>query len=98
MISRYESVITGPLAARRSVRVDNAGWLELTPWCDIQGDHIYDDYAASSHPLTQVISALEAGRGRIKAESIMATGNTGLAGEIEEARSTGILVPRFVIE
>lgn len=103
MISGYESVITGPLTKHRSIQTDDARepdkkeTLGLAPWCDVQAGLIYNDYAASAAPFPQLVSVLEVVNGPIQVNPGLLTAGTGLAGEIDRARSAGILVPRFRI-
>jgi hypothetical protein len=48
MVSRFESVVTRTLAGERNIEVSSKNRLTLAPWCDVQGDSIYDDYTATS--------------------------------------------------
>lgn len=94
MISGYERAIAGELGERRFVQVDGEiERLELAPWCDVHGDRIYDDYAA----LTGAYPELTADLGSSDGRSLVHDEGSGgdLAREIADARTAGVLVPRF---
>ena len=95
MISGYESLLSESLVGERQITVVDGGRLALAPWCDIQGDQIYDDYRASRRIYRNVVRALRSSGGFIDVES--SSNSAALDHEIKQARIAGILIPEYEI-
>ena len=97
MINGYESVITGKLSPARSIEVpEGESLLRLAPWCDIQGDGIYDDYTAMNEPYPNLISALGSGEGSVQVTPSLLSDT--LCAEVRQAKERGVVIPVFKFE
>ncbi len=96
MISEFESMITHTLGVTRSITVSSSNRLALAPWCDIQGERIYDDYAATTQQFPELTRALQRGGGFVQSDPLLLSAN--LDAEVRYAKEAGILIPEFVLE
>ncbi len=96
MITGYESAITGRLPQHRSLRKISESQWELAPWCDVQGNRIYDDYAGEFRRFTRLTAELKLNQNRVSIDSTISASE--LNSEIDSAISAGILVPQIAIE
>ncbi len=94
MVSEFESVITKFLPGERKISLAGNGRLELAPWCEVQDDRIYDDYAAASVQFPELTQALESGNGFVLSDPLLLSAS--LDAEVRFAVDRGILIPEFV--
>lgn len=94
MVSEFESVITRFLPGDRAILLAGNGRLELAPWCDVQEDRIYDDYAAASVQFPELTRALGSGGGFVPSDPLSLSAT--LDAEVRFAVERGVLIPEFV--
>jgi glycosyltransferase involved in cell wall biosynthesis len=95
MISGFESVITRFLGSQRTITESNNGRLTLAPWCDIQDDLIYDDYAAAARQYPELTRALNRANGSVLINPLLMS--AALDAEVRFAIEQRILIPEFDI-
>jgi glycosyltransferase involved in cell wall biosynthesis len=95
MISEFESVVTRFLGNERNITESNNGRLMLAPWCDIQNDRIYDDYAAAARQYPELTRALTQANGSVLSDPLLMS--AALDAEVRFAREQRILIPEFEI-
>ena len=96
MIQGYELIISQTLSDERKIELVADDQLSFAPWCDIQGQEIYDDYTATRLQYPHLVSALKANAGLIRSEPLLLSAN--LDNEVRHAKELGILVPNYVIK
>jgi glycosyltransferase involved in cell wall biosynthesis len=96
MISEFESMITHALSAKRNISTSGSSRLTLAPWCDIQGERIYDDYAATAKQFPELTRALQQGDGFVQSDPLLLSAS--LDAEVRYAKESGFLIPEFVFE
>lgn len=97
MISEFESIITRTLGDQRKITNSSNSRLALAPWCDLQGDRIYDDYAAEARrKFPELTRALQQGDGFVQSDPLLLSAN--LDAEVRYARESGFLIPEFIFE
>ena len=95
MILEFESVITRFLGSQRTITESNNGRLTLAPWCDIQDDRIYDDYATAARQYPELTRALTRANGSVVTDPLLMS--AALDAEVRFAREQRILIPEFDI-
>jgi glycosyltransferase involved in cell wall biosynthesis len=95
MISGYESVLSESLKGERQITIGESGRLVLAPWCDIQGDRIYDDYRANRRIHRYVSQALRSGEGFIDVDPPPVSERHNHL--VKTAVAAGILIPEYEI-
>ena len=96
MIEGYESAITKPLTGQRSVMLGRDGYLDLAPWCDLQGQFIFNDYSGEAGFYPRLSQLLNTHNNRVQAK--LPDSSSGLELEIQAAQRDGLLVPSYRIE
>ncbi|MBT4125917.1 MAG: glycosyltransferase family 4 protein [Chloroflexi bacterium] len=96
MITGYEKAITGELGATRNISYASDDIVELTPWCEISGDQIYDDYAGRAQVFPLLASKLSSNQNRIRLDQRIVDGD--LRAEILSAVEQGILIRQFAFD
>ncbi|MBT3995746.1 MAG: glycosyltransferase family 4 protein [Chloroflexi bacterium] len=92
----YESVISRALPDKRKIELLADDQLSLAPWCDIQGEEIYDDYTATRLQYPQLVSALKANAELVRSDPLLISAS--LDAEVRHAKERGILIPNYVID
>jgi glycosyltransferase involved in cell wall biosynthesis len=95
MVEGYESVISRTLSEARKVELAADDQLLLAPWCDIQGQEIYDDYTATRLQYPHLVSALKVNLGLVWSDPLLLSAS--LDAEVRHAKERGILIPKYVI-
>ena len=95
MVEGYESVISRTLSEARKIELAADDQLLLAPWCDIQGQEIYDDYTATRLQYPHLVSALKVNLGLVWSDPLLLSAS--LDAEVRHAKERGILIPKYVI-
>jgi len=96
MIDGYEKAITGELGSERKVGHGSDEVLELTPWCAVSGDQIYDDYTGRSQGFPIMVERLASTNNSLHLDQGIV--DDALRCEILRAVEQGILVRQFTFE
>ncbi len=95
MVEGYESVISRTLSEARKIELAGEDQLLLAPWCDIQGQEIYDDYTATHLQYPHLVSVLKANSGLVRSDPLLLSAS--LDAEVRHAKERGILIPKYMI-
>jgi glycosyltransferase involved in cell wall biosynthesis len=96
MISEYESVISRSLTGARKIQFATDDTLVAAPWCDLQGDRIYNDYDAAMQTYPRLTQALRSGGGSVSADPLLLSAS--LDAEVRHATEHGVLIPAYSLE
>ena len=96
MVSEFESVITRFLGSERNIVESNNGRLTLAPWCDVQGDRIYDDYEAAAQRYPELTWALTQGNDSVLSDPLLMS--AALDAEVRFAKERAVLIPEYDID